>query len=402
MASLQTRRPHFQIAGISHYKKLTLFVLKLELVIVLNILLTNTIMNQIDTIIKQLSESLKYFEQLKIELQNDKKQQILLFGKTNDQTDQTDSETEAEIDNNLNDTNTQKEEWKDIKIYGLTFNYQISNLGRVKNKTNGYILSQNLRDGYKSVHIADKAIKVHRLVGIMFIPNNDPNKTVVNHIDGDKFNNNVQNLEWTSIKDNNQHAVTNGLTKITKRRVTQMDMDGNEIQIFESLDIAKKVTGVDDGGIAKVCKGSRGSAGGFKWKYTDQNENERELTQEELELFVQVKDFPNYIIDSFGRVYSKPYKKFLKTVKTRENSQELQLTHEGNRKTVLLHNLVADQFIDKIEGKNEVGHKNGDKSDNRVDNLIRVSHAELCDMHKKRKNIQQNASQIYPDFVLDV
>ena len=300
---------------------------------------------------------------------------------------------------NTDTTNTDTEIWSNIKMYGIDFNYQISNYGRVRNKINNYILSQNLRDGYNSVSISyfdnekciQKCFKIHRLVGIMFVNNNDPNKNVVNHIDGNKLNNHWKNLEWTTIAENNQHSVNSGLTKITKRRVTQLDMEDNEIQTFESLDAANKATGVDDGCIAKVCKGSRKSAGGFKWKYTDINTNERELSEEELETFVQVKDFPNYLIDNFGRVYSKPYKKFLKTVKTRDNSQELQLTDNGNRKTYLLHNLVADHFLDAIEGKESIGHIDGNKSNNKVSNLIRVTHSELCKLHINRKAQNQIA-----------
>lgn len=303
----------------------------------------------------------------------------------------------------INNTNyNDQEQWKDIEIYGIKFNYSISNHGRVKNNQTNQILQQSLRDGYKSVHLQttidnkriEKACKIHRVVTLMFVQNDDPiNKTVANHIDGNKFNNHWTNLEWVSIRENNQHAIDTGLTKITKRRVTQCDLNGNEIKIFESLDIAKKITGVDDGSIAKACKGKLKTAGGFKWKYTDENLNEQELNEEELESFVQVNDFPNYLIDRSGRVYSKPYKKFLKTIKTRENSQEIQLTNDGVRKTYLLHNLMAEHFLPKDETKKFVFHINRNKSDNRVVNLKRVTLSELNSLaknHKAQQNVQQN------------
>jgi len=316
----------------------------------------------------ELNKSLKYFNKLKSHIEQNKPV--------------------------LETKHTDIELWKDIEVYGIKFNYQISNHGKVKNKHTNQILSQSLRDGYKSVCMSYndnniskvKYIKVHRIVALMFIPNDDPiNKNVANHIDGDKFNNHYTNFEWVTIGQNNQHAIDTGLTKITKRRVTKCDLDGIEIETFESLDAAKKTTNIDDGGIAKVCKGTRNSAGGFKWKYTDENPNEQNLCEEELEGFIQVKDFPNYLIDRAGRVYSKPYKKFLKTVKTRDNSQELQLANNGIRKTYLLHNLMAEHFLDSIDGKHEVGHINRNKSDNRVTNLKRVNHSELIAMAKQNQ-----------------
>jgi hypothetical protein len=300
-------------------------------------------------------------------------------------------------DENNNQIYHDEEQWKDIVNSGVNFNYQISSHGRVRNKSDNYILSQNLRDGYKSIGITyfdnEKSIrkffKIHRLVAIAFVNNPDPvNNNVANHIDGNKFNNHWTNFEWTTIKENNQHAINTGLNKITKRRVIQLDMSDNQIGIFESLDAASKATGVDDGGITKVCKGYRKTAGGFKWKYADINPNEQNLNDEDLEGFIPIKDFPNYLIDRAGRVYSKSYKKFLKTIKTRDNSQELQLANNGVRKTYLLHNLMADHFLEKIEGKDSIAHINRDKSDNRVENLKRVSHSELCKMALNHKTKQ--------------
>ena len=350
--------------------------------------------------------SIKILDEVNIEL--NKSLQFCKKLKTHFEQNEQNSDTNELIQNNTqNDIHTDQEQWKDIEVYGIKFGYQVSNYGEVRNKKDNYIMQQNPRDGYKSVCLTyydnnirkEKHLKVHRLVALMFIQNDNPAiKTVANHIDGDKYNNHWKNLEWVSTKENNQHAIDMGLTKITKRRVTQYDLNGNEIKVFESLDAAKKATGVDDGGIVKACKGKLKTCGGFKWKYTDENPNEQELDEEELESFVQIKDFPNYLIDRAGRVYSKPYKKFLKTVKTRDNSQELQLANNGVRKTYLLHNLMAETFLPEEEGKNEVGHINRDKSDNRLVNLKRVSHTELLTMarnHKAQLN-QQNV------FVLDV
>ena len=107
--------------------------------------------------------------------------------------------------------------WKDIKGYeGL---YQISNLGRVKSlprqKTKGGILKQFSTE-YLVVSMVEngkiKKIKVHRLVAETFIPNPN-NLPQVNHIDGNKFNNNMNNLEWVTSKENIIHANIMGLKK---------------------------------------------------------------------------------------------------------------------------------------------------------------------------------------------
>ncbi|MDN6414808.1 HNH endonuclease [Staphylococcus gallinarum] len=95
------------------------------------------------------------------------------------------------------------EVWKDV---GET-NYQVSSKGNVRNKRTDRILAQWIHDGrYKRVSFNGKGHRVHRLVALYFI-DNPLNKEEVNHIDGNKFNNNVENLEWVTGEENNNHAL---------------------------------------------------------------------------------------------------------------------------------------------------------------------------------------------------
>lgn len=120
------------------------------------------------------------------------------------------------------------EQWKDI--LGYEEYYEVSNLGRVRSKER--ILPHNINDGnyvkkpkilktqekkgYEFVAICidgvRKALPVHRLVAKAFLPNPE-NKPQVNHIDGNKLNNRLDNLEWATAKENVDHAVRTGLIK---------------------------------------------------------------------------------------------------------------------------------------------------------------------------------------------
>jgi len=121
------------------------------------------------------------------------------------------------------------EVWKDIKGYeGF---YQVSNLGqvkRLKTKVKGKLNSirtlperinkPRMQNGYLSVALQNMNrinIKLHRLVALHFIPNPE-NKPEINHIDGNKKNNRVDNLEWCTRKENMIHASKNGLVSKIK------------------------------------------------------------------------------------------------------------------------------------------------------------------------------------------
>lgn len=107
--------------------------------------------------------------------------------------------------------------WRDIEGYEKF--YQVSNKGRVKSYHSNKIKILKpieMSDGYRRVHMAlhknKKSFPVHRLVARAFIPNPEK-KSFVNHKDGNKSNNSVENLEWATKKENSRHAWKNGLCK---------------------------------------------------------------------------------------------------------------------------------------------------------------------------------------------
>lgn len=107
-----------------------------------------------------------------------------------------------------------KEFWKDVP--GHDDLYEASNTGRIKRKKTGRILSQRLEPmGYLRVKMFNKNnvpsdYRVHRIIALTFITKNQK-KNNVNHIDGNKINNNVSNLEWVTRSENTKHAYRTGL-----------------------------------------------------------------------------------------------------------------------------------------------------------------------------------------------
>lgn len=105
---------------------------------------------------------------------------------------------------------------KRIRFEGC-WHYAITEEGIVINTETGKVLKTDLNSaGYKRVTLwtkqqTRKRITVHRLVAMHYIPMLDIDKTIVNHIDGNKLNNHYMNLEWVSCKENTQHAFKSGL-----------------------------------------------------------------------------------------------------------------------------------------------------------------------------------------------
>lgn len=174
--------------------------------------------------------------------------------------------------------------WKDVKGFD---GYEISNLGNIKR--NGRLLKLSAWNQYKTIRLRtesnEKTVYIHRLVAMAFIPNPE-NKPMINHIDGNKLNNTVSNLEWCTRQENEIHAWKHGLKeriretakenlKIarmhvhTKKPVTQMTLDGKVIKLWDSASDVMKEIGIDASGITKCCKGKLKKTGGYKWQYTE-------------------------------------------------------------------------------------------------------------------------------------
>lgn len=162
--------------------------------------------------------------------------------------------------------------WKNIDI---ATNYEVSNLGNIRNTKSGQILNPGIGgNGYKQVSLkmndTGKFRKqyVHRLVAQYWLDNPE-NKREVNHKNLDRTDNRAENLEWLTPSENQKHKFENSDYKTSNRPVAQMDLNDNIIAIFDSVIAAARELNISRQGIDKVVHGTYGriTAGGYKWKF---------------------------------------------------------------------------------------------------------------------------------------
>ena len=165
----------------------------------------------------------------------------------------------------------EKEIWKDIKGYeGL---YQVSNLGRIKSFNywnQGKIRILKLRfhkEGYLIVSLnkntKTKIKFVHRLIAEAFIPNPE-NKPEIDHINGIRDDNRIENLRWVTRKENMNNELTKQRCKKSNVKKVRC-LTTNEV-LFSISEASRKYD-VDLGDIVRCCKGQKKTAKGYRFEY---------------------------------------------------------------------------------------------------------------------------------------
>ena len=164
-------------------------------------------------------------------------------------------------------------------------NYRVDRKGRVINKNNHELKQVANRNGYSMVKLCrngyEKNCSTHRLVAEAFIPN-PHNKQTVNHIDGDKSNNDVTNLEWVTYSENEKHAYQH---KLKKSYLTDEDRKNGAVissekrrrpvrvletdTVYPSITACAKDLGCEHSGIWRCCKGLANQHHGYHFEFEE-------------------------------------------------------------------------------------------------------------------------------------
>ena len=195
-----------------------------------------------------------------------------------------------------------------LPVVGFEGLYDVSNFGRVRSvfyhKKRGPFMMKFFRHSnyfgdddnrYRIVTLwKDKKkykIFVHVLVATAFIPNPEGKKEV-DHINGIRYDNRVENLRWVTRSENRQNPISKkrmsdahrgcfGAKNNYHHGVVQLTMDGKFIKEWESISTAVRMLGVRQSGVTACCVGRYGSSGGYKWKYIeDYRQNGTDIAEE--------------------------------------------------------------------------------------------------------------------------
>jgi hypothetical protein len=263
------------------------------------------------------------------------------------------------------------------KIIARAPKYKISTAGRVRRKKK-LLKSSFTKKRYNTVGLMTvdgiKSFFVHILVAETFIPKIE-GKPIVDHINGIRDDNRVENLRWVDSKENSKNRVfPNNKGGRSLRRVMQFSATGEHIRTFTSIKEAGTILGVADSYISKWCRGQKSQAG-LILSYEDEV-----LSRPSDEIWKKITlDDTIYNVSSLG---------FIKTdggMIIRGSKNSGYLLYNG----ISVHRLIALAFIPNPEGKPYVNHIDGKKANNDVRNLEwatpsqNVSHAHRTGLIKK-------------------
>lgn len=269
------------------------------------------------------------------------------------------------------------EEWKNFPVIdGRKFSkYEVSSLGRRRNKKSGHVFSDNpnvggyIRNEYSDDEGNFKHLSAHNVVARAFLGDPDSGDLTPDHINRDRADNRVVNLRWATAKEQAANS-DNSKCKPRGQPIIQYSMKMEELRRWINILTAAKELDIPKSSIAYACRGKLSQAGGFKWAY-ERKYMDGEIWKEHESLNIQVSNMgrikPRHCHIIYGSKTTQGYLKY------------------GNP-SKLVHIIVAESFLPNPENKPEVNHKDKDGTNNKVENLEWATRSEQMIHSHKNSN----------------
>lgn len=273
------------------------------------------------------------------------------------------------------DADISEEVWKVIPSFP---DYEASTLGKVRNKKTLKILTFHINGGYLISHLYQEQkrypVKLHRVIAETFLDNPE-NKEFVNHKNSVRTDNRLENLEWNTVQENNDHKVQNNPNNKKKylRPVWQCDkVTRQRIKLFDS--VAEAAQSINENNlqsissnIRKVLHGAYNQTNGYYWEYDPYPVIEGEVWKQ----INFIQNVSGYEISSQGRLKNSKGTMFFGH---KDDNGYIRVSI--NEKLYRMHSLVAKAFIPNSDNKPHVNHKDGVRDNNKLENLEWVTRSE--------------------------
>ena len=282
------------------------------------------------------------------------------------------------------------EEIKDINIEEYKEYYLVTNFGRCFSNKTGKELSSHIVSGYKKVKLCDKHYNIHYLVYISF-NNNYINTKVIDHIDGNKLNNNLSNLRLVSQSDNVKNAYKNNSKMYQQNTIQAFNKNNELIKEFNNIKDAYLFINHTNGtSITNCLRGVYKTAGKYIWKFKDDKITEYNNNKyiDDIKNYIILGkineyDFSNYYINKEGIIINAKYKnRKIKKFINANGYNCVYLYYENNKKNQYpLHRLIAKYYLENghtyfNDNNYVVNHIDKNRLNNTISNLEWITQKE--------------------------